>query len=117
MLWYRSWLETRWRFLIGLVLLMLSASSTVVTYPYVVKLLPLAPKVELSGELGRRLAQAIELSRNFRSYVWPQGYRQNLLHMWALFAVLLGTAGNVSHAAGERAFCALSPAPLSAPLH
>ena len=23
MLWYKSWLETRWRFLIGLVLLML----------------------------------------------------------------------------------------------
>ena len=29
MLWYKSWLETRWRFLIGLVLLMLSACGTV----------------------------------------------------------------------------------------
>ena len=43
MLWYKSWLETRWRFLIGLVLLMLSAGGTVLTYPHVVKLLlPLA---------------------------------------------------------------------------
>src|SRR5258706_3186304 len=108
MLWYRSWLETRWPFLIGLVLLMLSASSTVVTYPYVVKLLPLAPKVELSGELGRRLAEAIELSRNFRSYVWSQWYRQNLLQMWALFAVLLGTGGLLSQASGGGALFTLS---------
>src|SRR5260370_15354436 len=35
MLWYKSWLETRWRFLIGLVLLLFSALSTVFTYPQV----------------------------------------------------------------------------------
>ncbi len=33
MLWYKSWLETRWRFVIGLVLLMLSACGTVLAYP------------------------------------------------------------------------------------
>ena len=27
MLWYKSWLETRWRFLIGLVLLMLLGAA------------------------------------------------------------------------------------------
>ena len=27
MLWYKSWLETRWRFVIGLVLLILSACT------------------------------------------------------------------------------------------
>ncbi len=40
MLWYKSWLETRWRFVIGLVLLMFSAASTVFTYPEVIKLIP-----------------------------------------------------------------------------
>ena len=34
MLWYKSWLETRWRFLIGLALLMLSAAGTVLYYPH-----------------------------------------------------------------------------------
>ena len=38
MLWYKSWLETRWRFLIGLGLLLLSAGGIVYVYPQVVKL-------------------------------------------------------------------------------
>ena len=33
MLWYKSWLDTRWRFLIGLALLMLSAVGVVFDYP------------------------------------------------------------------------------------
>jgi hypothetical protein len=32
MLWYKSWMETRWRFLIGLAVLMLSAASTVLVF-------------------------------------------------------------------------------------
>ena len=63
MLWYKSWLETRWRFLIGLVLLMLSAATTVFSYPQVVKLLPMVPKIHLGGEIGRRVAEAIELAK------------------------------------------------------
>ena len=59
MLWYKSWLETRWRFLIGLALLILSACGTVLTYPQVVQLLPLAPQVDVGGEIGRRVAEAM----------------------------------------------------------
>ena len=44
MLWYKSWLETRWRFLIGLVLLVCSAMFIVLAYPRLIQLLqPLAP--------------------------------------------------------------------------
>jgi hypothetical protein len=108
MLWYKSWLETRWRVLIGLGLLMLSACSTVLTYPHVVKLLPLAPRLELGGEIGRRVAEAIELARSFRGYVWSQWFRQSLLQMWALFAVLLGSGGLLSQASGGGALFTLS---------
>lgn len=108
MLWYKSWLETRWRFLIGLALLMISACSTVLTYPEVVKLLPLAPKVDLSGEIGRRVTEAMELARDYRGYVWSQWFRQNMLQMWALFAVLLGTGGLLSQASGGGALFTLS---------
>jgi hypothetical protein len=31
MLWYKAWLETRWRFVIGLVVLMASACALVLT--------------------------------------------------------------------------------------
>ncbi len=46
MLWYKSWLETRWRFLIGLAILILSVVGTVLAYPRVTKLLPLVPAID-----------------------------------------------------------------------
>jgi ABC-2 type transport system permease protein len=108
MLWYKSWLETRWRFLIGLGLLMLSVCSTVLTYPQVVKLLPLAPAVDVSGAIGRRVSEAMELARSYRGYVWSQWYRQNMLQLWGLFAVLLGSGGLLSQASGGGALFTLS---------
>jgi len=108
MLWYKSWMETRWRFLIGLVLLICSAAGTVLAYPEVVRLLPLAPKLDVGGEIGRRVTEAIELSRDYRSYVWSQWFRQNLPQMWALFAVLLGTGGLLSQASGGGTLFTLS---------
>jgi len=108
MLWYKSWLETRWRFVIGLGLLMLSAASTVVVYPQVVKLLPMASNVDLSGEIGRRVAESVELSRDYRGYVWSQWFRQNMTQLWTLFAVLLGTGGLLAQSAGGGALFTLS---------
>jgi hypothetical protein len=108
MLWYKSWMETRWRFLIGLVVLMLSAASTVLVYPEVVKLLPVVPKPDLSGEIGRRIAEAMELARDYRGYVWSQWFMQNMPQMWGLFAVLLGTGGLLSQASGGGTLFTLS---------
>ena len=54
MLWYKSWLETRWRFLIGLAILILSAVGTVLAYPRVVNAAAAgAGRVDASGEVGR----------------------------------------------------------------
>ncbi len=99
MLWYKAWLETRWRFLIGLGLLALSACSSVLTYPQVSRLLSqTAPAVEVSGEMGRRVAEVLELSRSYRGYLWAHWYQQNLLQMWTVFAMLLGAGGLLSQA-------------------
>jgi ABC-2 type transport system permease protein len=107
MLWYKSWLETRWRFAIGLVLLTLSACSTVIVYPEVVKLLPLVPD-DLRGEIGRRVAESVALSRDYRSYLWSQWFGKNMPQLWALFAVLLGTGGLLSQTSGGGALFTLS---------
>jgi hypothetical protein len=96
MLWYKSWLETRSRFLIGFAVLFCSAGGIVLTYPRVQELLPLVPTGEVGGELGRRIREAVELSREYRGFVWAQGFRQNLSQMGTLFAVLLGTGGLLS---------------------
>ena len=96
MLWYKSWLETRWRFLIGLGLLMCSAAGIVLTYPKVMKLMPLVPMLDVGGEIGRRIRESAELAREYRGYVWSQAFRQNLAQTGTLFAVLLGTGGLLS---------------------
>ncbi len=108
MLWYKSWLETRWRFLIGLGLLTLSAAGTVLYYPTAMDLLPLASSIKVSGELSRRLAEAVDLSRTYRGYVWSQWFVTNVPEVWALFAVLLGTGSLMSQGTRGGALFTLS---------
>src|SRR5690349_19473125 len=96
MLWYETWLETRWRFIAGLALVICSASASVLTYPMTVKLLRLADSMQFAGPLGERVRETIELSRTFDGYLWSHWVRQNFLNLWTLFAVLLGAGGLVS---------------------
>jgi len=100
MLWYKSWLETRWRFLIGLALLVLMACGTVFGYPAVQELMPMADQMETKGPLGQLIKEAIEVQRDYRGYVWFQWVRQNLTQTWTLFAILLGSGGLLAHASG-----------------
>ena len=88
---------------------MLSACSTVFIYPQVLRLLPLASaKADIGGEIGRRVTEAFDLASNYRGYVWSQWFRQNMMQMWTLFAVLLGTGGLLSQASGGAALFTLS---------
>ena len=109
MLWYKSWLETRSRFLCGLVLLMIVAAGTVFSYPQVLKLLPAARTIDTSGEMGRLIRESVELSREFRGHVWWQWYRQNLVQMGTLFAALLGSGGLLSQTSGGTLFTLSMP--------
>jgi ABC-2 type transport system permease protein len=97
MLWYKSWLETRWRFIIGLALVVLSAGGTVVVYPQVMKLLASTTELDTTGPLGQRIKEGVELARDYRGYVWSQWYRQNLVQMVTLFAIILGSGGPYAH--------------------
>ncbi len=99
MLWHKSWLETRWRFLIGLALLICSASATVFTYPKVLELMPLVP-ANAGGELGRRIRESAEIASTFRGFVWLDWFRQNHSQLATLFAILLGSAGLLSSSGG-----------------
>jgi ABC-2 type transport system permease protein len=108
MLWYKSWLETRSRFLIGLALLICSAAATVFTYPKVQELLTMVPSMDLSGEIGRKIREGALLAREYRGYVWSQWYRQNAIQMWTIFAAILGTGGLLSQVSGGGALFTLS---------
>ena len=108
MLVYKSWLETRWRFLIGLVLLMCSAAAIVLSYPSVMKLMPMASTMDATGALGRRIREVVELTRDYRGYVWSQWFGQNALQTGTLFAVLLGSGSPLSQGSGDVALFTLS---------
>lgn len=107
MLWYKSWLETRWRFLIGFAILLLLACGIVVQYPTVRRLMPMADSIaaaQTGTRLVRILRNAIETQRDYRGFVWYQWVRQNLAQTWTLFAVLLGSGGLLARSSGSNLF-------------
>jgi hypothetical protein len=89
MLWYKAWLETRWRFLIGLAVMTIVACGTVFDYPAVAKLMPYVPSVDAPGPMGQIFKRAIEVQRDYRGFIWWQWFRQNVLQLWTFFAILL----------------------------
>ena|SRR5438874_6870233 len=110
MLWYKAWLESRWRFLIGFALLMVVACGAVFEYPAVQKLLPLVGTIDTSspGMIRRLINEGLELQRTYRGFVWFQFFRQNLTQMGTLFAVLLGSGGLIAGSSGGPAIFTLS---------
>jgi len=108
MLWYKAWCETRWRFLAGFVVLTFSACGTVLAYPRVMELLRTAPQIQASGIIGREIREAIEAARDYRGYIWSQAFRQNLIQMWTLFAVMIGSGPVFGQASGGGTLLTLS---------
>jgi hypothetical protein len=96
MLWYKCWLETRWRFLIGLALMCCSAAGVVLFWPKVMELMPLASSIDVGGEIGRRIKESVEVSREYRGYVWSHWFGENGIELATLAAVVLGVGGLLS---------------------
>ena len=95
MLWRKAWLETRGRFLTALIVLSVIAVGNVFQYVAVQRLLP-----GLSYEAPRNaspiegfIREAIEMQRDFRGFVFFATFRQNLMQIGIVFAVLLGCGG------------------------
>jgi hypothetical protein len=110
MLWYKAWLETRWRFWIGLALLIASAAVGVFSYPTMVKALAQNPDLESSvgGVLGEEVRFAFTVIREYRGYIWWQWFRQNFRDAWVILAIVLGTGGLLSQTGGGGALYTLS---------
>src|SRR3954469_6257546 len=99
MLWYKAWLETRWRFRIGRALLVCAAWFVVLSYPAVQRLLLELPNLDAVGDVGRQLRERAALLATYRGYVWSQWFGQNMAQAWTLCAAVIGTGGLVSQAA------------------
>ena len=106
MLWYKAWLETRWRFVAGMLLLMCFGAVVVLTHPLLEQMKVEIPN--LPGNLGEQLREAFALMTTYEGYVWSQWFGKNLLQFWTLFAVLLGTGGLATEASRGTALWTLS---------
>ena len=108
MVFQKTWLDTRWRFLAGLIILTCSAIGIVLVYPQVVQLLPLAAGIDMHGKLGEEIRKAIELSSSFRGYTWLKWSDGSVLSLGPLFAILLGAGGVFSQSTGGGAYYTLA---------
>jgi ABC-2 type transport system permease protein len=113
MLWQKAWLETRWRFISGLVVLTVMSGSTVYEYLAAQRLLPdLMVGVEMPGAdatgLAAAIRDAIEVQKEFRGFVWYRAFRDNMTSMGVLFAVLLGCGGLLHESSKGSALFTLS---------
>jgi len=113
MLWHKAWLETRWRFISALLILMVLTGGNVYDYLATQRLLPrlnvttAAPADDLLG-VGQVLRDAVETQKTFRGFIWYQAFRQNLTQMGVFFAILLGCGGLLSESSKGSALFTLA---------
>src|SRR4030095_16811011 len=104
MLWYKAWLDTRWRFVIPLVVVAVNVWGLILEYPPVADLLrsvQVHPDALVqSGALGRAILESVDAERTYRGYIWYPWFRNNLSQLAILFAVLLGSGNLLSGGAG-----------------
>ena len=106
MLWYKHWLETRWRFFIGLALLVGFSAMMVLTEPLVSS--AMESFQDPGGPIGEMLREQMEITKTYDGYVWQQWFGKNLLTGWILFAVLIGVGGVVTESSRGTALFTLS---------
>jgi len=106
MLWYKHWLETRWRFFIGLALLTGFSALVVLTEPLTSS--AMQNFQDPGGVIGEMLREQIETAKTYEGYVWQQWFGKNLLTGWVLFAILIGVGGIVTESSRGTAFFTLS---------
>jgi len=105
MLWYKSWLDTRWRFLIGFALMTCAAFVVVATWVRFKALLPQLSMLDPGGGLiGQKIREAAELQKTYPGYVWSQWFRQTPTQTGTLLAILLGSGGLLSQGSTGQLF-------------
>lgn len=88
---YKAWLDTRWRFLIGVAVMFVAAGALVFGYEEVLRQLQ-------TLAAGRGTPGRETIFGDYRTYVWNAGIRDTLRQLTALFAVVLSAGGLLSQA-------------------
>ena len=109
MLWHKTWLETRGRFLGALALSIIVGFGLLYDFRATERLLPLVRSIDpstidTSGLVGAALKESLEVQRDFRGFVWWQWHRQNLTYLVVIFAAVLGSGGLLAKSGGATLF-------------
>lgn len=112
MLWHKAWVDTRWRFLLGLALLLVLACGSSLTFPSVRDFLgsielPVIPDEEAAAEFR----ESLELIRSFRGYAWSQWFAQSFPALLTLMAALLGSGSPLVKGGSGALFSLALPVP------
>ena len=112
MLAYKAWLDTRWRFLIGLALMLVAACGILMTYRQVQALLPTVGAMNVpDGPLTAAIEEAVRIQSTYRGFVWSQWFDSNLTTLATLFAALLGSGSPLASSGRGVLFSLALPAP------
>jgi hypothetical protein len=96
MLWYKSWLDTRWAFLIALGLLIVLGLGSVFGFATVQELVSSLSPADLGeGALADVLREKIELQATFRGYIWSW-FAEDFTTLLIIFAAVLGSGSPFS---------------------
>jgi ABC-type transport system involved in multi-copper enzyme maturation permease subunit len=111
-LWNKAWLDTRWRFIAGVVLLTMLASGKIVEWVAAERLLPQLDSSVISsnasGVVAAVIRDALEAQKTFHGFIWYRGFRDNLTGIGIIFIVLLGCGGLLSETSKGSALFTLS---------
>jgi hypothetical protein len=92
MLWHKAWVDTRWRFFLGLALLLVLACGSSLTFPRVRDFFA-SMQLPVVGdeEAAAALRESLGLMSSFRGYVWSQWFAQSFPALLTVMAALLGS--------------------------
>lgn len=106
MLWYKTWLETRWVFYLGLISFMVVGGLSVLMYP--VALGAMAKRPDVQGRFLFLLHDMKWMREGYAAYLWSGWFGNHLPALWTMFALMLGWSGLATEAAAGTSHFTLS---------
>jgi hypothetical protein len=110
MLWHKAWVDTRWRFFLGLALLLVFVCGSALTFPRVRDLFSSMQLPVMDDEEAATAFRAqLEMMRTFRGYVWSQWFSQTFPALLTIAAALLGSGSPLVKGASGALFSLALP--------
>jgi hypothetical protein len=107
MLWQKAWIDTRWRFLAALAVMLVSAFANIRLYALAAdQMRTMAAMIAARPELGQGLIAPGDVAMRYHDFLWSFWFTLGV--QWTICAALIGSGGVVSQQAGGGVLFTLS---------